>query len=545
MESKNFAGQEWWRGAIIYQIYPRSFQDSNDDGIGDLNGIIKRLPYLASLGVNAIWISPFFTSPMKDMGYDISDYCDVDPIFGTLDDFDNLLNAAHELGLKVMIDLVLSHTSDQHPWFIESRQSLENSKSDWYVWSKPKLDGTPPNNWLSMFGGSAWQWDNRRLQYYLHNFLASQPDLNLHNPAVQDALLNVVRFWLDRGVDGFRLDTINFYFHDKQLRNNPALPVAKRNDSSAPKVNPYNHQEHLYSKNRPENLAFLTRFRALLDTYDARTSLGEIGDAQRGLEILGQYTAGNTRVHMCYVFELLQAQQATPDFIQKVFSKIADVAADGWICWMFSNHDVTRHASRWNLTNKGVRMYATLLMCLRGSVCIYQGEELGLHEVDVPFENLQDPYGIKFWPKYKGRDGCRTPMVWEKHSTNAGFSNGTPWLPISSDQSQRAVSVQEEDDDSVLQHYRHIIALRRTYPALAWGNIQFFESGDTVLCFTRQYNDETIFCLFNMSDTDANANLPTGKWQNIGQDIGSSGILASEPIYLHAWQTVIAIKTGD
>lgn len=545
MESKNFAEPKWWRGAIIYQIFLRSFQDSNDDGIGDLKGIVKRLPYLASLGVNAIWISPFFTSPMKDMGYDVSDYCDIDPIFGTIDDFDNLLNGAHALGLKVMIDLALGHTSDKHPWFIESRQSLENSKSDWYVWGESKPDGTPPNNWLSVFGGSAWQWDSRRLQYYLHNFLNSQPDLNLHNPAVQDALLNVVRFWLDRGVDGFRLDTINFYFHDKQLRDNPALPADRRNDIIAPKVNPYNHQEHLYSKNQPENLAFLTRFRELLDTYDARTSLGEVGDAQCGLEILGQYTAGNNRVHMCYVFELLQEQRPTPGYIRQIFSKVTNVAADGWICWLFSNHDVARHASRWNLTDKAVRLYASLLMCLRGSVCIYQGEELGLHEADVPFENLQDPYGIEFWPEYKGRDGCRTPMVWEKSSTNAGFSNGTPWLPVSSKQSQRAVSVQEKDDDSILQHYRRAMAIRRQHPALAKGNIQIFESDDNVLCITRHYNEETICCLFNISDTDANANLPDGKWQNIGQDIGASRIPDSGPIPLDAWQAVIAIKTRN
>ena len=253
--------KDWWRGAVIYQIYPRSFQDSNNDGIGDLAGIVQRLPYIASLGVDAIWISPFFTSPMKDYGYDVSDYCDVDPMFGQLSDFDAVIETAHRLGIRVMIDLVLSHTSDQHPWFKESRASRENARADWYVWADPKPDGTPPNNWLSIFGGSAWHWDARREQYYLHNFLVSQPDLNLHSPAVQDALLDVARFWLNRGVDGFRLDTINFYFHDQKLRDNPALPPERRNASIAPSVNPYNHQEHLYDKNRPENLAFLRRLR--------------------------------------------------------------------------------------------------------------------------------------------------------------------------------------------------------------------------------------------------------------------------------------------
>jgi len=256
---------DWWRGCVIYQIYPRSFQDSNGDGIGDLAGIVERIPYIASLGVDAIWISPFFTSPMKDFGYDISDFCNVDPIFGTLADFDAVVASAHEHGLKVMTDLVLSHTSDQHPWFTASRESQSNNYSDWYVWSDPKPDGTAPNNWLSIFGGSAWQWDARREQYYLHNFLISQPDLNLHNEAVQSALLEVTRFWLDRGVDGFRLDTVNFYFADKDLRDNPPLPKDQRNAILAPSVNPYNHQNHVYSKNQTTTLGFLERFRGVLE----------------------------------------------------------------------------------------------------------------------------------------------------------------------------------------------------------------------------------------------------------------------------------------
>ena len=294
---------------MIYQIYPRSYQDSNGDGIGDLKGIIGRLPYIASLGVDAIWISPFFKSPMKDFGYDVSDYCDVDPMFGTLADFDALVAEAHRLGLRVMIDEVLSHTADDHPWFKESRSSRDNPKADWYVWADAKPDGTPPNNWLSIFGGSAWQWDTRRQQYYLHNFLAEQPDLNFHNRQVQDALLDVTRFWLERGVDGFRLDTINFYFHSQGLENNPALPAEERNDQTAPAVNPYNYQDHLYDKSRPENLGFLERFRALLDEYPAAAAVGEVGDSQRGLEVVAAYTAGGNRVHMCYAFDFLAPEK--------------------------------------------------------------------------------------------------------------------------------------------------------------------------------------------------------------------------------------------
>ena len=293
---------EWWRGCVIYQVYPRSYQDTSGDGIGDLIGIADRIEYIASLGVDAIWISPFFTSPMKDFGYDVSDYTNVDPMFGTLGDFDHLVRVAHDHGIRIMIDLVLSHSSDQHPWFVESRMDRTNPKADWYVWAEPKPDGTPPNNWLSIFGGSAWQWDGKREQYYLHNFLTSQPDLNFHNEEVRQALLDVVRFWLDRGVDGFRLDTINFYFHDKELRDNPPLAKELRNDSIAPAVNPYNHQLHVYDKNRPENLEFLRRFRALLDEYPGTTAVGEVGDAQIWLQIVADYTSGGDKMHMCYAF---------------------------------------------------------------------------------------------------------------------------------------------------------------------------------------------------------------------------------------------------
>ena len=299
-----------------------------------------------------------------------------------------------------MIDLVLSHTSDHHSWFAQSRKDKTNDKSDWYVWSDPKPDGTPPNNWLFIWGGPAWQWDARREQYYMHNFLASQPDLNFHNAEVQNALLDVGRFWLEKGVDGFRLDTINFYVHDAELRSNPALPADQRNATIAPSVTPYNHQEHLYDKNRPENLAFLRRLRAVMEPYGA-AAVGEVGDAQRGLEIMGQYTAGDDLMQMCYAFEFLAKDQPTASRIVNVMRKVDNVAADGWACWAFSNHDVQRHASRWDISDAAQQMFATLIMCLKGSVCIYLGEELGLLEAEVAFDDLQDPYGIEFWPEFK------------------------------------------------------------------------------------------------------------------------------------------------
>lgn len=512
---------DWWRGGVIYQIYPRSFQDSNGDGIGDLRGITQRLDYIAGLGVDAIWISPFFKSPMKDFGYDVSDYRAIDPMFGTMEDFQTLLDRAHGLGLRVMIDLVLSHTSDQHPWFVESRSNRENPKADWYVWADPKPDGTPPNNWLSIFGGSAWQWDTRRQQYYLHNFLTSQPDLNFHNPDVQDALLDVARFWLDMGVDGFRLDTINFYFHDAQLRDNPALPLDQRNATIAPMVNPYNHQDHLYSKSQPENIAFLERLRALTDQYDGRACLGEVGDAQRGLEIMGEYTRGDKRMHMCYAFEFLEKRRLTAEYTKHVFDQLLSKAGDAWPCWAFSNHDVQRHASRWDLDEAGIRQHAVLMMCLRGSACLYQGEELGLPEADVPFEHLQDPYGIEFWPEYKGRDGCRTPMVWAAQDEQSGFTTGAPWLPVSTAQAERAVDRMDADPQSVLNHYRRAIALRHEYPALMSGTQSDMRETGPILSFLREDDSQQVFCAFNLGDGTAEIDLPEGNWRCIGQDLGA------------------------
>lgn len=533
---------EWWHGGVIYQIYPRSFQDSNGDGIGDLQGITQRLGYVASLGVDAIWISPFFKSPMKDFGYDVSDYRDVDPMFGSLADFDALLARAHDLGLKVMIDLVLSHTSDQHPWFAESRVSKDNDKSDWYVWADPKLDGTPPNNWPSIFGGPAWQWDSRRQQYYLHNFLTSQPDLNFHCEAVQDALLDVARFWLERGVDGFRLDTINFYFHDKELRDNPALPIDQRNSTIAPMVNPYNHQDHLYSKSQPENIAFLERLRALTDEYDARACLGEVGDAQRGLQIMGDYTKGDKRMHMCYAFEFLEGRRATASWVKEVFDKLIAEAPEGWPCWAFSNHDVMRHASRWNLPDAAQRAYVILMMSMRGSACLYQGEELGLGEADVAFEDLQDPYGIEFWPEFKGRDGCRTPMVWETQAEHAGFGGAKPWLPVSTDHAAMAVDRQENDDTAMLHHYRNAVALRHAHMALMIGAQSDMKASGDLLTFERTNGSETLFCAFNLGDSDCTVNLPAGAWQNAASNLDGAVAPAQGTTELGPWQYCIAVK---
>jgi alpha-glucosidase len=532
--------RDWWRGAVIYQIYPRSYQDSDGDGIGDLKGIIRRLPYIAELGADAIWLSPFFQSPMLDYGYDVSDYRAIDPMFGTMQDFDDMIAEAHRLGLKVMIDGVISHSSDQHPWFKESRASRDNAKAGWYVWSDPKPDGTPPNNWLSIFGGSAWQWDARRMQYYLHNFLAEQPDLNFHNPDVQDALLDVVRFWLDRGVDGFRLDTINFYFHSVGLEDNPPLPPAERNDQTAPSVNPYNFQDHIYDKSRPENLAFLKRFRAVLDEYPAAASVGEVGDSQRGLEVVAAYTAGTERVHMCYAFDFLAPEKIGAAKVRKVLEDFGRVASDGWSCWAFSNHDVMRHASRWGHGEADQKAYlkivSALLMSLRGSICLYQGEELGLSEADLAFEDLRDPYGIRFWPEFKGRDGCRTPMVWESGVVNGGFSTAKPWLPVSVEHLALAVDRQAGDADSLLEHYRRFLAFRRSLPAFAKGDIAFIAQDGDAIAFIRRHGNEDIICALNLGSAPASLRLTAVR---IGASLtghGFSGTVEGGEIRLGGYQ---------
>ncbi|MDT0683869.1 alpha-amylase family glycosyl hydrolase [Roseicyclus sp. F158] len=536
------ADRDWWRGAVIYQIYPRSFQDSNNDGVGDLSGIIHRLTHVSDLGVDAIWISPFFRSPMLDFGYDVSDYRDVDPLFGTLGDFDALIARAHELGLRVLIDLVMSHSSSEHPWFKESRSNRTNAKADWYVWADPKPDGTVPNNWLSIFGGPAWQWDSERMQYYLHNFLAEQPDLNFHNPAVQDEMLDVARFWLDRGVDGFRLDTVNFYFHDAQLRDNPPLPEEERNDNTAPSVNPYNFQDHLYDKTQPENLAFLRRLRAVMDEYPAAASVGEVGESQRGTIVQAEYTAGNDLLHMCYDFDFLSSTYPGGREVAHVLQKFARFVKDGWACWAYSNHDVVRHPSRWGLGEPARRLYAALLMSIKGSVCLYQGEELGLGEAYVAYEDLQDPYGKRFWPKFKGRDGCRTPMPWNGEARNAGFSDAKPWLPVAVEHLDRAVSEQGRDPSSTLAFYREMIRFRGIHPALVKGELELAEFDEGYVSFLRGDAGARVFCAFNLTGRPREISLPEGRWLRDPAAPFEAEQISDDRYTLPAWQAIFATE---
>lgn len=535
--------REWWRDAVIYQVYPRSYQDTTGNGMGDLNGITRRLDHIASLGVDAIWLSPFFTSPDADMGYDVSDYTGVSEIYGDIADFDALIARAHDLGLKVIIDQVLSHTSIEHAWFAESRESRDNPKSDWYVWADPRMDGTPPTNWLSVFGGSAWKFDTKRRQYYQHNFLVEQPDLNFHNPAVVDALLDSMRFWLDRGVDGFRLDTVNFYVHDKQLRDNPP------SEWGIFPVNPYEAQDHVHSKTQPENIAVLQRMRALTDQYESRMMVGEVGEMGRQIDIMAEYTTGGDRLHMAYSFEFLSHEHSARHFRSRI-EKFLEKAPDGWPCWSFSNHDVQRHVSRW--TPQGgdadavAKQSIALLTSFPGTLGIYQGEELGQLETDITFDELRDTANIAFWPGYKGRDGCRTPMTWEADAPNAGFSAGQPWLPVKAPQAARAVDLQEASQGSVLNAYRAALAFRKQRDELRLGSTRFLDLPEPLLGIRRDHAGRTLTAIFNMSDQpqtlrlDGDTRATGPQAGNIGAD-GTISLPAHGYIYLEAVAAVADI----
>ena len=484
---------DWWRGATLYQIYPRSFLDTNGDGNGDLKGITERLDYVASLNVDAIWLSPFFTSPMDDFGYDVADYRSVDPMFGTLEDFRTLVERAHELGLRVIIDQVLSHSSDQHAWFQESRQDRTNPKADWYVWAAPRADGNPPNNWMAAFGGRAWTFDARRRQYYLHNFLPSQPDLNFHHPEVQQAQLENLRFWLELGVDGFRLDVVNFFFHDRALTDNPPRPRERIQPG-----NPQSYQFQQHTISQPENLTYLESIRALLDEYPGATSVGEVaGDDQ--LPTMAAYTRGESRLHMAYTFDLLGSTGNARE-LHEVLTRFGKLGDDTWPCWALSNHDVERSATSWG--EERALLALTVLCSLRGSLCLYQGEELGLPEAELAYEDLQDPFGINLWPEVKGRDGCRTPMVWAD-TQNGGFcpESVPPWLPVFEQHLPLAVVRQAQMAESLLARVRRLLKLRGGDQLLRQGKQTLIDRAllpDGVFGVLRHDGTQRLLCLAHL-----------------------------------------------
>lgn len=511
------ASLPWWKGAVIYQIYPRSFYDTNGDGIGDLRGIVEKLDHIASLGVDGIWISPFFKSPMRDYGYDVADFCDVDPIFGTLDDFDAIIGKAHRLGLKVIIDQVYSHTSDEHDWFKESRASRGNPKTDWYVWADPKADGSPPSNWQSVFGGPSWEWDARRGQYYLHNFLKEQPDLNLHNLDVQDAVIAAGKFWMDRGVDGFRLDALNFSMHNLSLADNPPSGM-----SAQDATRPFDMQIHKNNMSQPEIPAFIERFAAMLDAYPGSFTVAEVG----GPSPIGEmkaFTESEKRLDSAYNFDFLYAPDLTPQRIKDSVNQWDQSAAEGWPSWAFSNHDAPRCITRWaphDQFDDYARMIMMLLLSLRGNPIIYQGEELALPQANVAYEHLKDPEAIINWPKTLGRDGARTPMPWSAGKLNAGFSDGEAWLPVDPAHTARAVDKQNSANDSMMRFTRACLSKRKLHVALVAGSMKLIDTqDDTALMFMREMSGKKVACAFNLGPNQLR--LP--------DDLQGSLILASRP----------------
>ena len=477
----------WWQTGIIYQIYPRSFQDSNDDGVGDIQGIIRRLPFLVELGVDAIWLSPIFKSPMADFGYDIADYMDVDPLFGSLTDLDRLIDAVHRYQLKLILDLVPNHTSDEHPWFLESKASRDNPKRDWYLWRDPRPDGSPPNNWLSEFGGSAWELDTNTKQYYYHTFLSAQPDLNWRNPAVREAIHDVMRFWLRRGVDGFRVDAIWYLLKDDQFRDNPP------NHAYRPGGLPRDALVPLYTADLPEVQDAIADMRRVVDEFPDRVLLGEIYlPIERLVAYYGRDLDG---VHFPYNFALLTTNWDAAAIRKLIEEYEAALPSGGWPNWVLGNHDRPRLASRIGLEQ--ARIAAVLMMTLRGTPTLYYGDEIGMQQVPIASEEVRDPFEKNVPGIGVGRDGCRTPMQWDE-SNFAGFSAVEPWLPIAKNFREINVETSRSDKDSLFWLYRRLIQLRRSYPVLIQGSYRSVPARGDLLLFIRELHDARVLIALNM-----------------------------------------------
>jgi glycosidase len=498
--------RQWWQTGVIYQIYPRSYRDTTGNGVGDLPGIIQKLDYFQeTLPVDAIWLSPFYPSPMKDFGYDVADYQDVDPLFGTLEDFRELLKAAHGRSIRVIIDLVPNHSSDQHAWFQESRSSRNNPKRDWYIWADPKPDGSPPNNWLSVFGGPAWEWDGKTEQYYLHSFLKEQPDLNWRNPEVQEAMFDVARFWLEMGVDGFRIDVAHYIMKDPDMRDNP-LNQAGTSSIHRP-LGEYDSQFHLYDKGHPDNHDIYRRFRQVLDAYSEETprvSIGEIHivDWEEWAAYYGDPSAprgsGKAEIHMPFNFSLLGVTWTAEAVREKVDQLEAVLPEGGWPNYVLGNHDEQRLVSR--IGRDQARVAAMLLLTLRGTPTLYYGEEIGLENVDIPPEDQKDPFGLQ--QPGQGRDQCRTPMQWDD-SPKAGFSDpDTPslWLPLADNFQTINVEAQKNDPRSLLSLYQQLLTLRKEESALQIGGYRPLDSGpDETYLYLRETDRDRLLIALNFS----------------------------------------------
>ncbi len=486
-KTSRLANFKWWERGIIYQISPRSFMDSNGDGVGDLGGIRNKLDYLQWLGVDAIWISPIYPSPMADFGYDISNYTDIDPFFGTLDDFDALLAGAHDRGLKVLLDYVPNHTSDQHPWFLDSRSSRDSAKRDWYIWRDPKAGGGPPNNWLSNFGGDAWEWDGKTGQYYYHAFLKEQPDLNWRNPEVQGAMLKVLRFWLDRGVDGFRVDVMHHLAKDTEFRDNPPNPEWQ------PGMSPYRELLTTYTADLPEVQEIVAKLRNVLDKYDDRMLVGEIYLPVERL--MAYYGASGKGAHLPFNFQLIGLPWNAREIAAAVERYEALLPSYAWPNWVLGNHDKSRVATRVGPAQS--RVSAMLLLTLRGTPTMYYGDEIGMHDVPIPVEQVQDPFEKNVPGLGLGRDPERTPMQWS-NDEQAGFTTGKPWLPIASDHQTINVALERDSPTSLLTLYRRLIELRRAEPALSVGDFAPLPAPGDLMAYIRKTDQRRLLVVLNL-----------------------------------------------
>ncbi len=490
MSSNNTEQTYWWKYGVVYHIYPQSFMDSDEDGFGDLKGIIQKLDYLVSLGIDAVWLSPIYPSPMVDSGYDITDYKNINPLYGNIDDFMQLLAQAHSRGLKVIMDLVLNHTSDQHPWFLESRSSKNNPKRGWYIWEPPKL-GKKPNNWMTNFGQSAWTYDSLTNEYYYHSFFKEQPDLNWRNPELRSEMYDVIRFWLELGVDGFRLDVINLIFKDKHLRKNPIGFLLSK--------------KKVYNRNRPSVCEVLTEFRSILDEYPNKTSVGEIyspppGDPDLTARFQGN---GSDMLHMAFDFSAFFSRWSAKAYYEMIKNYYQALPKDGWPCFVFSNHDLGRSTNRWMFSFHKIekaKVRAMLLLTLKGTPFIYYGDEIGMENVNISRSQIHDMYGKLFYPFYKGRDAYRTPMQWNS-LINAGFSKTRPWLPVHKNYKTINVENEEGRRDSILSLYRGLIQLRKKYTILQYGDFEFIDSGNPkVLSYRRYFENKSIVVILNFSN---------------------------------------------
>ncbi len=495
----------WWRDGVVYQIYPRSWSDSNGDGVGDLEGARRRLDHLSWLGVDAIWFSPITRSPMADFGYDVSDYCDIDPLFGTLDDFDRLLADAHERGIRIVLDWVPNHSSDRHAWFVESRSRRDSPRRRWYVWRDPAPDGGPPNNWYAVFGGRAWTRDETTGQYYLHTFLPEQPELNWREPALVEAMHDTLRFWLDRGVDGFRMDVVHALAKDPELRDNPEIEGARPGRFG---------QRHVHDQNHADVHPILRGIRGVLDEYDERMAVGEVY-LMDPREVAKYYGKGD-ELHLAFNFSVMKTPWDAAGFREQVerFEELLPEAY-GWPTLVLSSHDEPRHASRYDHPEHGderARLAAMLLLTLRGTPFLYYGEEIGMRNVEIPADRLRDPVGIHIHPR-ASRDPQRTPMLWDA-SPDAGFGSADPWLPLGPEAGRRSVAGQRDDPSSLLRLYRDLLALRRATPALHRGSYRGLDAPEGVFAFERCHGDERVQVALNFSDAPQ-------RWQGGGGEVRS------------------------